>query len=232
MPYAIVTGATHGMGKAIAEKLLHEGFSVAICARGKAKLDEVKNEWYQKYPAASIFTYSADLSVKEEAEGFADAVLSSFPSIDLLVNNAGMFVPGLLTESPVADLEKLMRLNFYGAYYLTMKIAPAMKKARHGHIFNTCSVAAIEPHPDCGAYSISKYALFGMTENLRMELKPHNVKVTAICPGSTNTSSWDGEAVDTSRLMLPSDIANMLWSAYSLSPQACVDKIIIRPVKD
>lgn len=220
------------MGKAIAEKFLAEGFSVAVCARGREALYKLQAEWATAYPAATIFTYAADLSNGSEADAFADAVLATFPSVDVLVNNAGMFIPGTLTGSPSGNLELMMGLNLYAAYHLARKIAPVMISAGKGHIFNICSVAGIEAHPHAGSYSVSKYALAGLTENLRAELRPHNVKVTAFYPGSTNTSSWDNEDADTSGHMLPSDIATMLWAAYALSPQAIVDHIVMRPVKD
>ncbi len=98
MPNAIVTGATQGIGKAIAEKLLAEGFSIAVCARDKNKLQAVQNEWNEKYPLASIVIYRADLSIKEEAAAFGDMALSTFPEIDLLVNNAGTYLPGTIAE--------------------------------------------------------------------------------------------------------------------------------------
>ncbi len=89
MPYAVVTGATQGMGKVIAEKLLDEGFSLAVCARNPEKLKALESEWNEKYPTASIIIYNADLSNKEDTAAFASTVLANFPEIDLLVNNDG-----------------------------------------------------------------------------------------------------------------------------------------------
>ncbi len=231
MPYAIITGATQGMGKVIAEKLLAEGFSIAVCARNKKKLAAVVSEWNEKYPTASIIAYNADLSIKEEVSAFADFVLSEFNEIDLLVNNAGMYLPGELADEPEGLLETMIGINLYSAYRLTRKILPVMKRKNGGHIFNMCSVASLKAYPHGGAYSISKYALLGFSENLREELKPNNIKVTAICPGATYTPSWYSSGVAPERIMEAADIAAMLWSAYSLSPQANVETIVLRPVK-
>jgi len=231
MPYAIVTGASQGMGKVIAEKLLSEGFSIAVCARNKKKLEELQTRWKEIYPSASIVTYNADLSNKEELAAFADTVLSVFPEIDLLVNNAGNYLPGNLADEPDGLLEKMIGINLYSAYHLTRKILPVMKKKNGGHIFNMCSVASLRAYPNGGAYSISKYALLGFSENLREELQPYSIKVTAICPGATYTPSWEGSGVDPGRIMEAKDVAAMLWSAWLLSPQANVDTIVMRPVK-
>jgi short-subunit dehydrogenase len=125
----------------------------------------------------------------------------------------------------------MIDVNLYTAYRLTRKILPAMKSNKSGHIFNMCSVASLKAYRNGGAYSISKYALLGFSENLREELKPYGIKVTAICPGATHTPSWEGSGVPEDRIMEAGDIAEMLWSAYKLSSQANVEMIVMRPVK-
>jgi short-subunit dehydrogenase len=231
MPFALITGATQGIGYAITEKMLSEGFSVAICGRKQDKLQLLLKEWGKKYPEAKIITFRADLGIKSEVFDFADAVLANFPHIDILVNNAGNFLPGTIAEEPENLLENMMNVNLYSAYHLTRKLLPAMKRKGSGHIFNMCSVASLRAYPNGGAYSISKYALMGFSENLREELKPYNIKVTAICPGATFTPSWEKSEVDPQRIMEANDIAKILWSAYNLSMQANVETIVMRPVK-
>jgi len=231
MPYAIITGASQGMGKVIAEKLLAEGFSIAICARSRNKIKAVEDEWNERYPNASIVAYNADLSIKEECEAFADTVMANFPEIDILVNNAGMYHPGTLGEEPDGVLDKMLGVNLYAAYHLTRKLLPLMKARKAGHIFNMCSIASLQAYPNGGSYGVAKFALRGFSENLREELKPHNIKVTAICPGATYTPSWYDSGIESSRMMEATDIAAMLWSAYALSPGANVETIVLRPVK-
>jgi len=106
-----------------------------------------------------------------------------------------------------------------------------MKREKKGHIFNICSVASLKSYPNGGSYGISKYALLGFSENLREELMPDNIKVTAICPGATYTNSWAGAGLPKERFIQVEDIANTLWSAYVLSEQAVVETIVIRPLK-
>jgi short-subunit dehydrogenase len=226
---AIVTGATQGIGKAIAERLISEGFSIAVCARTEGDLNRLKAEWETAYGADRILTLVADFSVKEEVTGFASKVLTAYPRIDILVNNAGIFEPGALADEPEGQLEQIMEVNLYSAYHLTRAILPHMESG--GHIFNMCSVASLKAYPNGGAYSISKYALMGFSENLREELKPRGIKVTAICPGATWSRSWSSSGVPRERVMEAEDIAKMLWGAYNLSPQADVETIVMRPQK-
>ncbi|MBS1771745.1 MAG: SDR family oxidoreductase [Bacteroidetes bacterium] len=228
MPYAIVSGGTQGIGKAIAEKLLTNGFSVAICARNAEDLKQLETKWKALYPNVQVLAIPTDMTIKEQVLSFAKQVLSTFPTIDVLVNNAGTYYPGNIATEPDGQLESLMALNMYSAYHLTRAVLPAMKKSDNGHIFNMCSIASLSAYPNGGAYSISKYALLGFSENLRLELIPERIRVTSICSGAVYTRSW-GDSIDPNRIMKPEDVADSIWSAYSLSPQANIDTIVIRP---
>jgi short-subunit dehydrogenase len=231
MQYAIITGATQGIGKAIAERLLKEGFSIAICARNKEELYHIQQEWKQQYPTANIIAIPTDMGNKEAVSAFADTILKEFPTIDILVNNAGTFLPGALADEPDGHLETLMAVNLYSAYYMTRAILPYMKQQKKGHIFNMCSVASLQPYTNGGSYAITKYALSGFSENLREELKPYNIRVTALYPGATYSRSWEGSGVDAKRMIACDDIANILYASYVLSAQADVETIVIRPLQ-
>ncbi len=104
-----------------------------------------------------------------------------------------------------------------------------MKAQKAGHIFNMCSVASLQAYPNGGAYSITKYALLGFSDNLRYELKDEGIKVTAISPGAVWSNSWSGSGVPPERIMKAEDIAALLWTTYSLSAQATVEHIVLRP---
>jgi short-subunit dehydrogenase len=104
-----------------------------------------------------------------------------------------------------------------------------MIAAKDGYIFNMCSIASIMAYPNGGSYSISKFALLGMTKVLREELKPHGIRVTAIMPGATLTASWEGVDLPAERFMKPEDVAETIYTAYALSKQSVVEEILIRP---
>jgi short-subunit dehydrogenase len=231
MPNAVISGATQGIGKAIAEKLLAQGFSIAFCARNAEDIARQKEEWQLQYPSATIVGVPADLGKKEEVHEFANAVLDEFAEVDILVNNAGVYVAGALETEPDGHLEHLMAVNLYSAYHLTRATLPAIHHSRKGHIFNICSVASLQPYPGGGSYSITKYALLGFSENLRHELRETHIRVTAISPGAVYSRSWSGSGVPESRIMTVTDVADMLWAAYSISPMANVEHIVMRPQK-
>ncbi len=227
-PVAVISGATEGIGKAIAEKLLTEGFDVAICARNAASLAGLQQEWAARFPEARSLCYPADFSIPEDVLAFAGAVLEFSPRVDMLVNNAGIFEPGDLMTEPQGQLERIMQVNLFSAFHLTRTLLPAMGAG--SHIFNICSIAALRAYPAGGSYSVSKYALLGFSDNLRHELRPLGIRVTAISPGATWSRSWSGSGIPESRIMEAADIAIMLWAAWSLSPQADVEQLILRPL--
>ena len=150
-------------------------------------------------------------------------------AVDVLINNAGQFLPGSIHDEAEGTLEQLIEVNLYSAYHLTRALLPGMMARRSGHIFNICSVASLQAYPNGGAYSISKWALAGFSANLREELKPHGVKVTSIYPGAAYTDSWIGSGVDPQRIMEAADVAEMVYAASRLSPQATVEEILLRP---
>jgi NADP-dependent 3-hydroxy acid dehydrogenase YdfG len=100
---------------------------------------------------------------------------------------------------------------------------------RSGHVFNISSIAGLKAYPNGGAYSVSKFALRGFSMNLRDELKPYNIKVTTVFPGASYTDSWAASGIERERFMEASDIAKMVYAAFLLSPQACVEEITLRP---
>ncbi len=227
---AVITGASKGIGKAIAARLAQEGFNVAICSRNKAVLEAAGADIQQQNPQVQVLTMPVDMGNKQQVLDFAAKINASFPAVDILVNNAGLFVPGALHEEADGLLENLMSLNLYSAYHLTRQLLPPMITRRKGHIFNLCSTASYKAYPNGGAYGITKFALLGFSKNLREELKPHNVKVTAISPGPTLTDSWAGFEAPEDRMMPPEDIASVVWSAYTLAPQTVVEEILLRPM--
>ena len=223
----VITGASQGIGKGIAERFAASGANLFLCSRNMDKSLDWQKELTQKYNI-NIYSFNADLSEKEEVENLAKAIFAKFEKIDVLVNNAGSFVPGSVYNEPEGSLEKMIAINLYSAYHLTRKLLPEMMKEKSGHIFNMCSIAGLQAYANGGAYSISKFALNGFTKNLRDEMKPHGIKVTAIHPGAVFTSAWEG-FVQPERIMEVRDVAEMIFVASQLSQQACVEDIILRP---
>lgn len=225
----IITGASKGFGKAIAEKFASQGHNLYLCSRNEVNLYHCLEELLAKYPEVTIKAKPFDLSEKEQAIAMGQWVLQQNISIDVLINNAGLFEPGSVHNEPDNTLEHMIAVNLYSAYHLTRTVIEKMKLQQSGHIFNMCSIASLQAYNNGGAYSISKFALAGFSKNLREEMKPHGIKVTAVYPGAAFTDSWAGSGIDPKRIMEANDIAEMIYTSAHLSPQACVEDIIMRP---
>ncbi len=226
---AVVTGATKGIGRAIAFELASKQYNLAICSRNLRDLQEMREEILKIYPNLKILTKDTDMRKKEDVNSFSQMILSEFDSIDVLVNNAGVFVAGLTHTEDEGLLELMMETNLYSAYNLTRALLPAMLEKNSGHIFNMCSIASKIAYPNGGSYSISKFALYGYTKVLREELKEKGIKVTAILPGATWSHSWAGVDLPQERLMEANDIAKLVTNALELGPSATIEEIVIRP---
>ncbi|MCP9750468.1 SDR family oxidoreductase [Ferruginibacter sp. HRS2-29] len=224
----VITGASKGIGKAIAEKFASENNRVFLCARTDDELQDTAAEIRERYPFAEVFALAADLTKKEDITRFAEMCLD-FGTPDILVNNTGRYIPGKIATEADDALEEMIRTNLYSAYYLTRHLLPAMTANGSGHIFNICSVASLNAYEGGGSYSISKYALNGFSQNLRHELRSTGIKVTAVYPGAVFTDSWAGFDNSSNRIMESSDIAESVISATRLSSQAVVESIILRP---
>ena len=224
----IITGASKGLGKAFAEKFAASGHQLFLCARNEDALLATKEELLRKHHNCKIETMAVDISKKENAIAFGNFCLQN-ATPDILINNTGSFLPGSIHEENDGTFEKMLETNLHSAYHLTRTLLPKMIQAKSGHIFNMCSTASIAAYKNGGSYSISKFALLGLTKNLREELKSYNIKVTAIIPGAVYTDSWSGSDVKPERIMQVDDIANMVYAASLLSPQACVEEILVRP---
>lgn len=226
---AIITGATKGIGKAVLMALAKEGWNVAITSRHQEDLDALLAEFKQSFPNQQCLIDCVDFSIKEETKRYGDKITQQWPSIDLLINNAGIFLPGAVHSEPEGILERTMDLNLFGPYHLTRSILPGMLANKKGHIINMCSIASLISYANGGAYTISKFALLGFTKALREEMKPYGIKVTSIMPGATWSASWEGATFPHDRLMPPEDVAEAVVSCTRMGPSSVVEEIVIRP---
>lgn len=234
MANIIITGASRGLGKAIAEKFAEHHYNLYLSSKNDIALYKTMEELQTKFPSVVIKAKAFDLGVAEEAKKLGDWLLSLDIPIDILVNNAGNFLPGNVHDEKEGTLEEMMNINLFSAYHLSRKLLPKMMKQDHSngsraHIFNMCSIASLQAYKNGGAYSISKFALAGFSKNLRQEMKPYFIKVTSVYPGAVYTDSWASSGIEEKRIMEAKDIADMIFAASQLSPQATVEDIIIRP---
>ena len=227
----VVTGGSKGIGRAVVSRFLRAGFPVATCARSAAGLAALAAELRTEISGAMLHTLPADLSQPADCARFAAFVLSLGHAVEVLVNNAGAFVPGRLQDEPAdgSQLRQMLAVNLLSAYDVTLPLLPGLIAQRRGHIFTICSTASITAYPNGGSYGIAKHALLGFTRNLREELKAAGVRVTAVLPGPTLTASWEGVDLPHERFVQADDVAEAVFSAYSMSAHAVVEELLIRP---
>ncbi len=185
---AMVTGASSGIGKAIALDLAKRGTTVVAVARRKELLEEVAEACRQTAPESSAAV--VDVADRAAVEQLCKETLASHEKVDLLVNNAGIPLRKHASRLTVEDVEHVMQINFFGAVYPTLALLPSMLERRSGDIVNVSSVAGRIGAPREAAYSASKYAMTGWSEVLSGDLQGSGVKVHLIVPGAIDTEIW------------------------------------------
>jgi short-subunit dehydrogenase len=225
----VITGASRGIGKAVAEAFAAEGAHLFLSSRNEVHLYNTVAALQTQYPDAVIKAKAFDLSVKEQAIQLGNWINANSNAVDVLVNNAGNFLPGSVHNEEDGFLEEMIATNLYSAYHLTRTVLPPMIREKKGYIFNICSIASLQAYNSGGAYSISKFAMLGFSKNLREEMKPHNIKVCAIMPGAVLTDSWAGYDNSKKRIMEAKDVADIIIAATKLSPAAVIEDIVLRP---
>jgi len=223
----LITGASRGIGKAIATVFAANGYDLYLSSRNEVALYKAMEELQTRFPAITIKAKAFDIS--KQAKELGNWILDAGITVDILVNNAGLFEPGNVYDEPEGVLENQVETNLYSAYQLTRTLLPKMMEKRSGHIFNICSIASLQAYKNGGAYSISKFAMDGFNKNLREEMKTFGIKVTAIYPGAVLTDSWGGFDNSKHRIMEAEDVAKMVFASSQLSLGACVEEIIMRP---
>jgi short-subunit dehydrogenase len=226
---AVITGASRGLGKATARIFALHGYDLYLTSRNEEKLLQTIEEIKKDFPTVSVDGKAFDLGKKQQTQLFGEWVNTNADTIDVLINNAGNFIQGNVSNEPDGALEEMIEVNLYSAYHLTRMLLPKMMAVKAGHIFTLCSIASLGAYPNGGSYSISKFALLGFTKNLRREMQPHGIKVTAVIPGAAYTDSWKSSGISEQRFMEADDIAKAIYHATVLSPQAVVEEIVIRP---
>lgn len=223
MKKIFISGVSRGIGLAIAKRFQQGGYQVIGCARGQSGLDAAAKE------VPGLQTYRCDLADKAAVKSLIDQVRKDHGTLDVLVNNGGVFLPGQMHTEEDEVFEQLIATNLFSAYYMSKGFLPDMIEAGSGTVVNMCSIASITAYEHGGSYSVSKFGMYGFSKSLREEMKPKGIRVISVLPGATYTSSWDGMDIPAERMSPAEDIAEMTWAAVGLSPRSVVEDILVRP---
>lgn len=226
----VLSGASRGIGRAIALRFAGEGFDVAFYGSTAENVEALESELKSVNSNIRTLAITCDASDVVAVQSFGRQVRAAFRHVDVLVNNAGSFTPHNITDADVGDFERIMSINLYSHYHLTRTLLPGMVRTGSGYIFNMCSVASLAAYPAGSLYTISKHALLGFSRALRQELRADRIRVSSIIPGATLTDSWADAGLPAERFVPAEDVAELVWQAYVLSPRTVVEDIVIRPV--
>lgn len=231
MRRVLITGATKGIGRSIAELLAEKGYHLYMVSRTLEDLETWSKQLQESYPDQDFCFSAADLSLRSDQQSVVQELKDQWGTLDILINNTGVFLGGPLMEEEDGQLEFQMNTNLYSAYHLTRGLFDLLSASDHAHIINMCSIASIMAYPGGGSYTITKFAMLGFNKVLRKELMNTSIKVTAILPGATWSNSWAGAEYPEDRLMQPEDVAQVVLTALELPPGATMEEVILRPQK-
>lgn len=225
---ALVTGASRGIGKAIAMALAERGAFVCLTARDAKKLDSLVKEIEKK--GGKAFYITADVTIESDIEALFEKFASKTKKIDILINNAGSGIVKDLVDIESEDYDRVFDLNVKSMFLICKKALEFMIPEKSGHIINISSVQGIKAYKKNSLYAASKHAVMGLTKAIAVETQENNIRVSVILPGGVDTDFIDMVRPDLDRkqLIRPEDIAKTVLYFLILSPQAMVDEIYIR----
>ena len=228
---AVVTGATRGIGLAIARRLAEMQATVVVTGRDPGRAQQVAAELSR--PEAPAEGVACDITDLASVVSLGQHLRNKYHRVDILVNNAGIGgPPGLLHELAPEDWDAIFHTNLRGPYYMMRAIIPLMISAGTGHIINISSLAGKNPLPRGAAYSASKWALNGLSYGVAEELRGHNIRLSVICPGSVDTDfSPRRYGKDTGKMLKPDDVAHAVEMLVTQEPQSFMSEILLRPTQ-
>ena len=228
MPVALITGASRGIGRAIAEHLARDGYDLFAVARDRAALAELTRTVADA--GGRGVSCVADLAEREAPETVYDAFTGAFDRLDVLVNNAGVATFTPFEAHTQEEWDAVMNVNARTPFFLTQLALPLLKRADPGYIVNIGSVMSIKGYAMQSLYAASKHALLGFTKSLAREVADANIRVHAILPGSVNTGLLTSikPEIDTSDLIAPEEIADVVSGLLRMQGNAVIDEIEVR----
>jgi 3-oxoacyl-[acyl-carrier protein] reductase len=225
---AVVTGAGRGIGAAIAGKLAELGAAVVLCGRTRTVIEATTSDLLQNgYKAEAV---ECDVTELQSVESLARHVEEKFGRLDILINNAGIgsFKEPLHILPPDA-WDKVLNTNLRGVYYCIRSFVPLMIRSSGGHIVNISSLAGKNALPNGAAYAASKWGLNGLSYSVAEELRVHNIRVSVVCPGSTNTDLSPHEGKDAAKMLQPDDVAHVVEMLVTQASRSFASEILLRP---
>jgi NADP-dependent 3-hydroxy acid dehydrogenase YdfG len=229
--YALITGASSGIGEATALAFAQAGIHLALISRSESKLDAIADQASQFGVKAKVFP--TDLAEVTQVRSRIESIAADLPTLDIVVNNAGMGYTGSLMDTSLADWQRVIDLNVTSVFQCIQGVLPKLRSQKRGIVVNVASIAAHQAFPDWGAYCVSKFGLLALSKTLAAEERANGIRVTTISPGAVNSSLWDTETVqadfDRSAMLTPEMVAQAILQAVQMPDQAVVEELMLMP---
>jgi len=226
---ALVTGASRGIGLAIARRLGRMGARVAICARKAEAIERAAEEL--RRAGVETLGVTADVTRLAEIAALVEGTRSALGPIDILVNNAGIGAFGPAHEMREADWDAVLDTNLKGVFLVSKAVAPEMIRRRTGHIINISSLAGKNAFAGGGIYCASKWGLLGLTYCMAEDLRRYDIRVSAVCPGTVATEFSPHADKDPAKMLQPDDVAHAVAALVTQAPQSFISEVLLRPTQ-
>jgi len=227
---AVVTGGTRGIGYSIAATLLGAGATVVITGRHAERIRAAASQLGNL--SAKCAGLVCDVQDLASVESLGEQLSRSYGRVDILVNNAGIGGPASLLHELDPDVwDSIFQTNVRGVFYTMRAVVPLMIAGGGGHVVNISSLAGKNPLPRGAAYSASKWALNGLSYSVAEELRPHNIRVSVVCPGSVNTEFSPHAGKDPEKMLRPEDVAHVVAMLVTQRPASFVSEVLMRPTQ-
>ncbi|MBK9291270.1 MAG: SDR family NAD(P)-dependent oxidoreductase [Bacteroidetes bacterium] len=238
-PFAVITGASSGIGEACARRFASGGWHLMLLARRAERLYQLSEQLQQEY-GVQVHALVLDVRHKEHADELARWLVQHQQTPDLLINNAGLAV-GLdpIHAGQIDDWERMIDTNIKGLLYITRVISPMMVERCSGHIINIGSIAGKEAYPNGNVYCATKHAVDGLTRAMRMDLYAHGIRVTQVAPGAVETefsevrfkgdSQRAAKVYENFRPLTAGDVADVVWYCANVPPHVSIHDVVVMP---
>ncbi|HYL68435.1 MAG TPA: SDR family NAD(P)-dependent oxidoreductase [Candidatus Limnocylindria bacterium] len=226
---ALVTGASRGIGLAVARMLGRLGAKVSLCARDEKKLEVAASELQSE--GATALAVAADLTRADDVDSLVARTVRSLGPIEILVNNAGIGYFGPAHQADESIWDSILDTNLKSVFLTSKAVAPGMIERRSGHIINIASLAGKNAFAGGGIYCASKWGLLGLTECMAEDLRPSGIRVSAICPGTVATDFSRHVGKDPAKMLQPEDIAHVVEMIVTQAPQSFISEVLLRPTR-
>ena len=226
---ALVTGASRGIGFAVARSLAGLGARVALCARDPERLEKAAAQL--KGVGAAVVAIPTDVRNANEISPLVRKAEQTLGAIDILVNNAGIGSFAPVQEASEADWNAILDTNLKAVFLLTKAVAPGMIQRRSGHIINIGSLSGRSAFAGGAIYCASKWGLLGFTQCAAEDLRQYGIRVSAVMPGSVATDFSPHAGKDTSKMLQPEDVAHAVEAIVTQAPQSFISEVLIRPAQ-